>query len=176
MSKETFIKQAIEFNEIAFNEAELKYKTFIQVESDIIVEASKYISKFNDVELLNGGMPTFYKLVKAKYQNEIKLDVTGEKICFLIDLNTSHLEQLFNTYQNKAIAEPTKDTFTIYTSSDIENSRFKVAEKVIVMLNELQEFTELKALLVQRGLNNCVTYDNHTQKFQPNWYFIKNAL
>ena len=60
MSKD-FQKQVIEFNEIAFNEAELKYKTFIQIENDIIVEASKYISKFNDAELLNGGLPAFYK-------------------------------------------------------------------------------------------------------------------
>ena len=175
MSKD-FQKQVIEFNEIAFNEAELKYKTFIQIENDIIVEASKYISKFNDAELLNGGLPAFYKLIKDKYQNEIKLDVTGEKICFLIDLNTSHLKELFDKYQNKVIAEPTIEAFTIYTNSEIENERLKVAKKVVVMLNELHEFTELKSLLVQRGLNNSVMFDNHTQMYIPNWYFIKTTL
>jgi hypothetical protein len=175
MSKD-FQKQVIEFNTDAFKEATIKHSKNLEVSNEIIKEVKSLLktNSIDEKELFKDVLSYVYSELKVIYKDKILIELSGKKIAELLELDLSKLQNLINSY--KDIKAPIQDDFCIATSNEIENERLKVAKKVVVMLNELQEFTELKSLLVQRGLNNCITYDNHKQMFMPNWYFIKTTL
>lgn len=167
-----FDKTGFEFAQAMFNEKNAlidAIKLTAKNELDLTIEVTDSISLKENI----------YKAVETKYKKQNTLNLTGEKLIELmqIDLdpiyNTARLLESYNITDEKK--EPTKEMFTISVDNDKEMERYNHALKVIDIIKESQILTndnrQIGVFVLPFG--NIIKYNLEFNDLEPLPLFVK---
>tara|TARA_R100001443_G_scaffold25905_1_gene38959 strand:+ start:1024 stop:1575 length:552 start_codon:yes stop_codon:yes gene_type:complete len=129
-----------------------------------------------DQKFFNNVMKNFYEILLAKYNKENTLNLRGEKLADLLELNLNNLKKYSDIYDEvKNIKSPTEDTFTTYAETDAELNKLDLCERLIEMINDIEQEAGVKAYPFDlvKAFKNIITFDIRKNTYAPNYKWIK---
>jgi len=162
-------KEEIYFNEVGYNIEVKNYDNKRHLEDMIQQEFSKYKVDF-DKDI----MEQFYNMICEKYKEKNTLDLSGKKLCDLLEIDCDNIIALASRHKPYVgMARPRKDVFKLYAQSDKELYKLDYAKKLIKVIKELQEHKHLHKMEVIRFFHPIIKL-NAVSEFVVNPAFIKN--
>tara|TARA_A100001015_G_C14838924_1_gene651670 strand:+ start:278 stop:862 length:585 start_codon:yes stop_codon:yes gene_type:complete len=181
-AKSKFKKQLIAFNEKSYNEALGLSRLKLKLLAEAIQWCNNHIEDI-DLEKFVENMPQYFlsKLRDTKPELQNLGINKPEKIADLLDINVNDLvsiESRFNKVngyikivKGKAVEDVDVEVYKVYTRDEEENQRKKIADDLIVALENAMEFgINIQTNVIQQATSSLVQwwpYDN--RGFRYNW-------
>ncbi len=171
-------KKAVYIDKHSFAKSVEVYSNKLTAMQNIKKEVKKHISNAHiDDKFYKDVMKNFFEMLLAKYKKQNTLNLRGEKLADLLEIDLSNLKKFSAMYDKlKGVQSPTEDSFTTYAETDEELSKLDATEKLVNMIKEINEVCGIRAypFEVCSGFKNIIQYDIRTDEYKPNWRWIKN--
>ena len=114
-------------------------------------------------------------MICEKYKEKNTLNLSGKKLCDLLEINNEKLVGLVGRYRPfHLITRPRKDAFTVYADTDKELMKLDYAKRLINVLNESKDHLPNTHLTVYLKTFDRVIKRGARSEFVVNPIFIKN--
>jgi hypothetical protein len=165
-----FKKKLISFSEKEYNQAVKVSREKLAKLMEAIGWASKHIS-VDDIEAFAKDMVGYFAIRLADSKPELlKLGVTNPvKIAELLDININELQTLSNRFNNadgrikfkngKVQEDVNPEDFKIYTKDEQQNKELEYAEKIIKVLLEAEEVTNINKRFIAQVTGGLVYFN-----------------
>jgi len=171
-------KKAIHIDQISFAKEVELYSNKIQAIQNINKVFNKYLPKFKIQDtFFDDAIENFYKALLNKYKKENTLNLKGEKLAELLEIDVSNLIRFNSVYLKlKYVSSPSIDTFTEYAETDEELSRLAACEKLIDVIKEIEDAAGVKAYPfdVVKAFRRILTFDVRKNTYAPSYQYIKD--
>ena len=131
-------REPIYFNETGYNHELKNYHNKKSLEE--LIDQEFRIEKQFKVDYKKDIMEQYYNMICEIYKDKNTLDLSGKKLCDLLEIDNSNIISLSARYRPYAdVIKPKKDTFTLFAQTDKELYKLDYAKRLINILNESKE-------------------------------------
>lgn len=163
----------IYFNETGYNHELKNYTNKKSLEE--LIDQEFNIEKQYKVDFSKDIMEQYYAMICEIYKDKNTLDLSGNKLCDLLEIDNSNIISLSSRYRPYSdVVKPKKDTFTLFAKTEKELYKLDYAKRLIKILNESKEQIPNTHLTVYLQTFKEVINRGYNSEFIVNPHFIKS--
>ena len=163
MKKEKFIPMKIRFEERAYSEAKQKAGTKIITIEKAFEWCGKHIdnSKIDKNKFVLDMTKEFSKCLKEQKGHAVKIDISIEKLMFLLDVDVSYISQLKDLFSKmnefvevkdgEFISHVDKEQFQVWTKDQLENDKLIAGNNLIKAIDLVRTYRTVYPLGIQQA-------------------------
>jgi hypothetical protein len=177
MIKEKTDKKEIFIDSEGFNRKQAEYSKKKTIEQNIKFLVKKLL-KINISSSFYKDIPAnFYKAVEKAYKDSNPMNLKGEKLVSLLDMDTTELFKLNSEYKAiKNAKEPSMTEFTIYAETSQELAKYRACNDLIDACKTMEMYIKIFPVNIQHATKNAVLFDLRKNKLVANHHWIKNTM
>lgn len=175
-------KIPIYFNKSAFDNATEIFKQKTHIIKQMHLEFKKLLKTDENlvIDYTDAKQDFLNKLFEQKKEVN-SLNVSAEKLADLLNLDTTHLEELQNEFRSVILSsEPSKDDFTTFAETDDEIEKFKLCAEIIkTAITAHETIKKLRPADMRNYLlpfAPLLIWNADESKLMPSPAFIKNSI
>jgi len=176
------IKEKVERKEIfvdtdGFNREQSSYNKKKQLEQNIRFLVKKLTKQLTNSEFYKDIPTNFYKAIEKAYKNSNPMNLKGQKLVQLLEIDTTELFNLDRQYQAvKDAKEPSLVNFTEYAETSEEIAKYNACKNVIEACNTLDLYIKVFPFNIQQATKNAVKWDMRKNQLVVNHHWIKDKM
>ena len=164
----------------AFKRQVQKYGEKVDTERKIKEEVKKMLPKLRiDEPFLENTLENFYSALEKEFKGKNPMKIKGEKLCMLLDFDTSELISLASEYNSlKSLKSPSISNFTIYAETEKELKKLALCDYIIKGLESMNEDFGFRVspMEAERIFRRIIIYSGKENKLVANWMWIKDKM
>jgi len=168
----------IYFNEQAYNEHLKQFQSMIDTKKQMIKEFKKLLNSQLEPINFENIVDEFYSCLELQKKEVNTMNLKGNKLASLLDINISNLLALQSNYNRYSVDEPRIEIYTTYAETPEELEKYNSCLDVIKAIDKAKIYTSPIGNLnnILQAFNPMIGYNHAIQSFVPNVGFIKNNL
>ena len=177
MIKEKIEKKEIFVDTDGFNKKQSDYNRKKTIEKNIRFVVKKLTKQLTNSEFYKDIPTNFYKAIEKAYKDSNPMNLKGEKLVELLEVDTTELFKLNNDYQQvKNAVEPSLTSFTIYAETSEEIAKYNACNDLIDACKTMDLYIKVFPFNIQQATKNAVKWDMGKNQLVVNHHWIKDKL
>lgn len=174
-------KIPIYFNKSAFDNATEIFQQKTSIIKQINSEFKKLLKTDDTLIIDYSDLKKDFLSKLTEQKKEVNsLNLSGDKLAELLNLDTTHLDQLQTEIRSVILSsEPSKDNFTTFAETDAEIEKFKLCAEIIkTAITAHETIKKLRPADMRNYLlpfAPLIMWDPNESKLMPSHTFIKNS-
>ena len=168
----------IYFDEQSYNQHLKEHQAMLETKKQMIKEFKKLLNSQLEPTNFENIVDEFYSCLELQKKEVNTMNLKGNKLASLLDINVSNLLALQSRYNLNTIVEPTTEQYTTYATTSEELEKYNICLEVIKAIDKAKKYTLSIGNLntMTQAFSPMIGFNHLTQSFVPNVGFIKNNL
>tara|TARA_R100000935_G_scaffold55782_1_gene86213 strand:+ start:2775 stop:3332 length:558 start_codon:yes stop_codon:yes gene_type:complete len=170
MKKDKFVKMKTSFDMATYNQSLVEAKRKLSIVNEAYEWCNNHIdnSKMNKNEFVFDMTKEFSRCLKEQKGDAVKIEISVEKLMFLLDIEISMLGALKSEFSSIKLelkvvddlfnCEVIKEDYQSYTTSQEQNDKLIAGNNLVKALEMVSKYTKVYPLNIQQGTSGFLQF------------------